>query len=334
MNPAGHKASIGIFESGNYATGGQAYRSDLRRALEKRHDVCAFNVSGDSRLIPSARLRRMHAIWKVKAAKHVWIRDFYPVAGMSLRRNSGRNIALFFHMYTEGPEADMLGRFLTALFYRNIARCDRVVVIAEFWRDYLRGRGVHDARVIRSGMDPNDFRFQPDEVRAFVEKHALTGAPIVYIGNCRKNKGVVEVHEVLKGRGYILVTSGPPEVALPCPNFDLSYREYCLLLKASSVVVTMSKFREGWCRTAHEAMLCKTPVIGSGAGGMAELLEGGKQYICRDISDLPGMVEAAMRARETIGEDGYRFVRELTVERFEKQWVDLIAEVLEGERRE
>jgi glycosyltransferase involved in cell wall biosynthesis len=155
--------------------------------------------------------------------------------------------------------------------------------------------------------------------------------PVVYIGNCRKNKGVVEVHEVLKGRGYMLVTSGTPEITLPCPNFDLSYRDYCLLLKTSSVVVTMSKFREGWCRTAHEAMLCKTPVIGSGSGGMAELLEGGKQYICRDISELPALVEAAIGKRDAMGEDGYRFARELTIERFEGQWLDLVEEVLAQE---
>ena len=46
-----------------------------------------------------------------------------------------------------------------------------------------------------------------------------------------------------------------------------------MLLQAASVAVTMSKFNEGWCRTAHEAMLCKTPVVGSGMGGMGELLE-------------------------------------------------------------
>ncbi len=331
MNWTGEKISIGIFESGNYVTGGQAYRDDLRRALEKRYDVEVFNISGESKYIPSARLRRMQAIRKVKAAKGVWIRDFYPVAGMSLRSNPGKNIALFLHMYTEGPESDILGRLLASLFFRNLGRCDRVVAIAEFWRDYLRGLGVTDARVIRSGMNPANFRFERDEIEAFKEKHSLTGVPVVYIGNCRKNKGVVEVHEVLKGRGYMLVTSGTPEITLPCPNFDLSYRDYCLLLKTSSVVVTMSKFREGWCRTAHEAMLCKTPVIGSGSGGMAELLEGGKQYICRDISELPALVEAAIGKRDAMGEDGYRFARELTIERFEGQWLDLVEEVLAQE---
>ena len=66
-------------------------------------------------------------------------------------------------------------------------------------------------------------------------------------------------------------------INIPVVNLSLNYKEYLCLLKASSVVVTMSKFKEGWCLTAHEAMLCKTPVIGSGKGGMRELLEGGNK---------------------------------------------------------
>ena len=53
----------------------------------------------------------------------------------------------------------------------------------------------------------------------------------------------------------------------------------------------MSKFQEGWCRTAHEAMLLKTPVVGSGFGGMSELLEGGGQIICDNFNDLKEKIE-------------------------------------------
>ena len=65
-----------------------------------------------------------------------------------------------------------------------------------------------------------------------------------------------------------------------------SFGDYLKLLKASWVVLTMSKFKEGWCRTAHEAMLLKTPVIGSGTGGMRELLENGKQIVCPEFDNL------------------------------------------------
>ena len=51
--------------------------------------------------------------------------------------------------------------------------------------------------------------------------------------------------------------------SLPVQCFCLSKQDYLRLLKACDLVITMSKVREGWCRVAHEAMLCQTPVIGS-----------------------------------------------------------------------
>jgi len=321
------KISVGIFEPVAELTGGTAYRKAMCDALAKKYNVQVFNVAGNKGILPSARLRRIREIAKIKNAKDVWIRDFYPVTAMSIRRNPGKNIGLFLHLYTEAGKRYPLGWAFEYLFLRNIRKCDRVVTISNFWKDYLCGLGASNVRVILNGMDVPQFHFEQGEVETFRRKHDLTDLPVVYIGNCLRNKGVVEAYEALKGRGYHLVTSGEPDVHLPCPNLNLPYREYLLLLKASSVVVTMSKFREGWCRTAHEAMLCKTPVIGSGAGGMAELLEGGKQYICRDFSELPHLVEVAISQREKVGKQGYDLVSAFTKERFEREWSDVIEEV-------
>jgi glycosyltransferase involved in cell wall biosynthesis len=320
--------SIGIFEPVAGMTGGRAYREALCSALRKKHDAEILDVTGERGLIPSIRLRRMAAFARIKKGKDIWIRDFFPVAGMSVRRNPGKNIALFHHLHTEGENADALDRVLEALFHRNIRRCDRIVAVSDFWKEYLGGFGLEDVRVIRNGLDPARFAFDVEAARAFRGKYELSDAPIVYIGNCRRDKGVVETYEALKGEGYQLVTSGEPEVDLPCRNLNLPYEEYLLLLKNVSVAVAMSKFREGWCRTAHEAMLCRTPVVGSGAGGMAELLEGGGQPICRDISELPDLVRDAIDRRERLGEDGYEFASTITLERFEREWIELVEEVM------
>jgi glycosyltransferase involved in cell wall biosynthesis len=85
----------------------------------------------------------------------------------------------------------------------------------------------------------------------------------------------------------------------------------------------MSKFREGWNRTAHEAMLCKTPVIGSGLGGMRELLEGGSQIICEDFDDLKERIWYVLDHPE-LGENGHAFAKQFTVKRFEEEWQNLI----------
>jgi glycosyltransferase involved in cell wall biosynthesis len=325
--------SIGIFEPVVGATGGRAYREALCAALRKKYDTELFDVTGERGLIPSVRLRRMASFAKIRKSKDVWIRDFFPVAGMSVRCNPGKNIALFHHLHTEGENADALDRLFEALFRRNVRRCDRAVAVSEFWKEYLSGLGLGDVRVIRNGLDPSRFEFEPDDVRVFCDKYEFSDSPIVYIGNCRRDKGVVETYQALKGENYQLVTSGEPEVDLPCRNLNLSYEEYLLLLKASSAAVTMSRFREGWCRTAHEAMLCRTPVVGSGAGGMEELLNGGRQPICRDISVLPDLVRNAIERRDMLGEDGYEFASTITLERFESEWIELVEEVMRDETR-
>ena len=130
-----------------------------------------------------------------------------------------------------------------------------------------------------------------------------------------RNKGVVEVYEQLKELDLNLVTSGEKRVSIPAINLTLDYRDYLRLLKASSIVVAMSKFKEGWNRTVHEAMLCMTPVIGSGTGGMKELLDGGQQIVCHSFSELKQCFEYALVHPE-LGEKGYDFAKNFTVERF------------------
>ncbi len=110
----------------------------------------------------------------------------------------------------------------------------------------------------------------------------------------RTRKGAIEVYDALKTIDAHFVSSGIRDVDLPVRNFTLSYSEYILLLSACDVIITMSKFLEGWNRVAHEAMLCKTPVIGSGTGGMRELLEGGGQIICDKIQDIPEHLNYAL----------------------------------------
>ena len=99
----------------------------------------------------------------------------------------------------------------------------------------------------------------------------------------------------------------------------------------------MSKFKEGWCRTAHEAMLCKTPVIGSGTGGMKELLEGGNQLIC-DFPELKDKVEYLLKCQRLDKkidssvkwkrtEYGYEFAKQFTTEKFKQSWITLIKKI-------
>jgi glycosyltransferase involved in cell wall biosynthesis len=237
----------------------------------------------------------------------------------------GKDIALIFHIDQsfQPNYIQPLWSLLEKVFYHHLRRVDTIITISKYWQNHFLERGYPKVDLIYNGFDTDQFHFEAKEIGEFKKENRLESKPIVYLGNCQRIKGVVEAYEQLKHMEVYLVTSGRREVDLPTLNLDLNYREYLLLLKSSSVVITMSKFKEGWNRTAHEAMLCKTPVIGSGLGGMKELLEGGNQIICEDFNDLKGQVSFALD-RPEMGEKGFEFAKQFTVEKFNDAWVRLI----------
>jgi len=271
---------------------------------------------------------------KLKGQKDLWIRDFYSTLTLLKRRTKGKNLAFIFHVdFSRLPLVSIIPFFLLEklLFYRQLKRFDAIIVVSEYWKNYFLKRGFSNVYKIYAGFNLADFDIKDEEVLDFKKKYNLEGKPIIYIGNCQKAKGVVESYKNLKDLDVHLVTSSRRQVKIPALNLDLEYRDYLKLLKASSIAVTMSKLKEGWCMTTHEAMLLNTPVIGSGIAGMEELLKGGNQIVCKDFRNLKEKVEYLLNhpeAREKMGKDGHNFTKTFTLERFEKEWLNLIKKIL------
>ena len=84
--------------------------------------------------------------------------------------------------------------------------------------------------------------------------------------------------------------------------------------------------------TGHESYKKnRVPVVGSGKGGMRELLEGGGQQICEDFSKLKEMVAYLLlhgEEREGLGRRGQEFARTFPIERFKKEWLAFIRNLL------
>jgi glycosyltransferase involved in cell wall biosynthesis len=220
---------------------------------------------------------------------------------------------------------------LEKLFYHNLKRYDAVVVVSEYWKQNFLKKSIKNVHKIYNSFNLEDFSISQKDVESFRQKFQLKQKPIIYIGTCQKSKGVVQTYAALKDLDVYLVTSGGKGVELGAINLDLNYHEYLCLLKASSVVVAMSLIKEGWCRTAHEAMLCKTPVIGSGRGGMRELLAGGGQIICEDFNKLKEKVEYLLnnsKIREKMAETGYEYAKQFTKEKFVSDWQELIKNLI------
>jgi len=199
-----------------------------------------------------------------------------------------------------------------------------IVVIAEYWRDVLAARGYRNLHLIHCGFRLEDYAPTDADVADFRRRHGLEGHRIVYIGNPQKKKGADLAHRALSGTAYTLITSGVGDLDLPVRHLDLAFRDYVCLLKAADVVVTMSRFQEGWNRVAHEAMLVGTPVVGSGRGGMGELLRGGGQIVCDDPARIRESVEQAIQSRAALAETGLRYARRFSEERFANEWRALV----------
>lgn len=308
--------------------GGNVYRKSLLSIASPEYNIesmgIVFNKKGNKIF---QGIYTLSELLFFKGQKDIWIRDHLSTLTLPLDRTIGKNIAIVHHIDSNYLSYPLLSKFMDKFYYSNLKYVDLLVVVSKYWKKYFEPY-VDNIKIIYNCFNMNDFQFTDREIFEFKQKYNLLDKQIIYLGNCQKSKGVVEAYNELKNLDVHLVTSGQKRVDIPAINLNLNYRDYLRLLKASSVVVTMSLFKEGWCRTAHEAMLCKTPVVGSGRGGMEELLNGGEQRICENFVDLKSNVEYLMESPE-VGEAGFNYASQMkfTEEYFRREWISSFDEV-------
>ncbi|MFH0861098.1 MAG: glycosyltransferase family 4 protein [Candidatus Altiarchaeota archaeon] len=322
----GNKKKIGWIQSTMIASGGLVHDKKVMDILSREFDLEVVDASiknYKNYMFP----RVIYGLSKIQGKKDLWIRGFEGTISMPFDKTHGKNLVLVYHIdrSTRPLYVRPFYYIMEKIFYRNLKKVEVVVTICKEFYNQFGEKGLKDVRIVYPGYDISQFKFTDDEVQEFKKRYGLLEKPIIYIGNCQKAKGVVESYDALRYMDVHLVTSGDERVRIPARNLNLSYRDYLLLLRASSVVVVMSKFLEGWLLTAHEAMLCKTPVVGS--PGLRAILEDGGQIVCDDFSKLRQNVEYLMKHPE-VGERGYDYVKQFTDERFEKEWLGLVREVI------
>jgi glycosyltransferase involved in cell wall biosynthesis len=341
MNCASEKNKIGLIlfthpklyqwflsdDENEYTFGGIRYWQALRKILATKHNLECYNVSDALDKFIFLDMYRLKRVFnrQLFLSKSLWIIDERGLSSLTLDRIQTRNLCLILDFSNRSLKSWLR----KLIFHNNINKVTKVVTISNFWKEYMMGKGFQNVSVIYNFFSFKNYEIGKQEVEKFKSKYGLFSKPIVYIGNCQEAKGVKEAYDALKDMDVHLVTSGMKTIELPCLHLNLNTDEYRCLLAASDVAVTMSKFEEGWCRTAHEAMLCKTPVIGSGLGGMKELLEGGGQLIVNDFKKLREAVTYLLSHPE-FGEKGYYYAtrNEFSYDYFQNAWEDLIDEVL------
>jgi len=318
----------------NFANGGYAYDTYARRLLRERYRVeVTYVPRGRSASKPArawqwavfaTRMRRL------KLRGDIVVRDFFSTIFCPQDR-SRRYVSILHHFDTRCTPYKSLYRFLGRCYLRRLAAADAVVVVSEYWRRVLERAGVSTGHVIYNSYDLAQFDLSDEELRAFRRSlGARDGRPLIYLGNARPEKGFREAYAALRSLDADFVTTGRERTDLPVIHVFLSYRDYLKLLASCDLVITMSLFDEGWCRTAHEAMLCGTPVVGSGRGGMGELLTKGGQRICPSFDKLLPTVREVFADRSLyarMSRDGRAYASQFDLSYFANRWHELIEEL-------
>lgn len=305
--------------------GGRLYESQLVNVLQQqeKHEVLEVNL---------LRFQK-NILLNIPWVAYVWLKykffykDILIITGvLSAFRGLGarKNIVIVHHIdYKDSPLVSLLlQKWNFGYLLRNPSKFDIVVVVSEYWQDYLENRGFNKIELIYNSFNVSDFDVRQEEVDAFKKKYHFDDKPIIYLGNGLRKKGADKAYEHLKSLDANFVVTGNRDLELPIEHLKLSYRDYIILLKASKVVVLMSSLNEGWNRTAHEALLCGTPVVGSGKGGMKEVLESAGQTICEDISELKEIVSGI---DYRVSQNQIAFLQSLDESYFEKKVLDLEA---------
>lgn len=181
--------------------------------------------------------------------------------------------------------------------------------------------------IIYNSFNPSKYYFEANAIADFRNSLGFEkDKPLIYIGNAGNGKGVHEAYEALKDSPYQLVMTGRVNESkhLNVKFLNLPSREYRMLIASCDVVLAMSRMSEGWNRIAHEAMLCKVPVIGTGSGGMKELLEGGEQHISKNFEHLPDLVKNSLKNKDELGQKGYQYASQFDMDYFQNSWKSLI----------
>ncbi len=312
-------------------SGGAVYMSMLVEVLSKYFDISVEYIYMKEPEYLTRFNRFLYFLKMIrKARKEYSDADIFILnrkAMFFFKKYPGKKYIGMTHHTSLGEKQSLLRKlFYILTLYVGFRRVDILVAVSKYYQKYFTRFGAKDVRVINNAFEIPEV--SENQLQLFKRKYDFTGEEtVIYIGNNRIEKGVIEVYEQLKNERYLLVTSGKRETNIEVLNLDLSYEDYLILLAASDVVVTMSQLPEGWCRTAHEAMLMRTPVIGNGIAGMRELLEGGRQIICEDVKMLPSLIRQLLsdqKKRKEMGASGYMFAKQFTKERFQKEWVELL----------
>jgi glycosyltransferase involved in cell wall biosynthesis len=194
--------------------------------------------------------------------------------------------------------------------YWLLRRCDVVIAVSEYERDYLAGKGVDPAKIVVTGNGVHIQDYVAHGLEQFgVElrrRHHLSSATkiILFVGRKLEYKGIATLVSAVRHLAAVedvaLLLAGPSSSwfeefygALPATARErvidlgtVSDQEKINLLHLAKVLVLPSRF-EAFGIVLLEAWACGTPVIGAATGALPSVIgEGGLTFPYGDATQL------------------------------------------------
>lgn len=332
--------NIGIVQAYGSKSGGAAYEQMVTTALREDMNVDPLQLRRRSWL-PGYFANMALNGKQMSLEPDVLILTVNATSFLDWKRHRNQKKVIIWHHHD--PEAfsggkPMLKQVYRLLFDRILAHADEVdllVVVGEYWRSFFAKYNFKKIEVIYNAFSDELMGYEPSGPSRDAVRGSLNvgdDQALVYIGQFQKMKGAHQVYTALKERkDLVLVGSGRKDIELPIQHFEGTYPEYLQMLSACDVALSMSRMYEGWNRTAHEAMLTGTPVIGNAIGNSGELLSGASQLICQSYCDLPISIDAVLTDREHYSMRAREYVR-LPMFResfFSDRWQGVVKELLQ-----
>ena len=303
--------------------GGRLYEMEILSALQNHYEV-SINPNFIKKETTLNYVFKSH---KKHIKGDVCILDPYVIAFGKFNKQK-KNIAIVHHI-DEAKASSFFGKIFINQTLRNLKKVDKVVVVSKYWEDYLLKRKIKNIEVVYNSFDVKNYDFNKEEINNFKERKNLPfNKPIIYLGQNSSGKGVERIMDYINFNKYHLIVTGKNKY--PSKYVNTMYfenNEFPLFLACCDVVLTMSTMTEGWNRTAHEAILAGTPVIGSGSGGMSELLEMTNQTILYDLNSLDSELEKNLHKDKKELIESKNHLSKFNKEYFSSTWKRIIAEI-------
>jgi glycosyltransferase involved in cell wall biosynthesis len=208
-------------------------------------------------------------------------------------------------------------------------KIDSLVTGAKFWKNYFEENGFKNIDIIYSAFDIDSMdKSLKINNNKILEKYGLKSGEYIHIGGYGEYKGQIKLLNNLREHNLTLVATSPSPVNVSSFNghnlfkvLNLNFDEYNIVIKNSIGVVAMSEFKEGWCRVLHEAIIHGRPILGTGLGGMGELLDMANVQP-NNFNNIESSILELSKAK--VSYEVINKFRGFTVNEFQMQWIEVL----------